>query len=166
MTGAPETFDEVLAPLLGQAYALALTMLNDRGSAEDAVQDSAVKAWRNLPRLRDRSALQPWFLSIVANQSRTARRNRWWSVLKFADLAARRSNHDVGAEDRVDLDRALDRLGPEDRSALLLHFYMDMTFEQVAAVLRISMPAARSRIYRSLAKLRADPAIQGELTNG
>ena len=50
----PPAFDDLLAPLVGRGYALALTMLNDRAAAEDAVQEAAIKAWRKLPALRDR----------------------------------------------------------------------------------------------------------------
>jgi RNA polymerase sigma-70 factor (ECF subfamily) len=66
----------------------------------------------------------------------------------------------------MDLGRALDKLGRTDRSALYLHFYCDMTFEQVATVLGISMTAARSRIYRALDRLRRFLAPQGEFANG
>jgi DNA-directed RNA polymerase specialized sigma24 family protein len=44
----------------------------------------------------------------------------------------------------------------EERVPLLLHFYLDMTFEQVGQVVGISMTAARSRIYRALDRLRSD----------
>ncbi len=155
MSASPPAFDDLLGPLVGRGYALAVTMLNDPASAEDAVQDAAIKAWRKLPTLRDRSAIEPWFLSIVANQCRSVRRGRWWSVLKFADLRKDDVAHEQHAF-ALDLDRALDRLSAEERLPLLLHFYMDMTFEQVATAVGISMTAARSRIYRALDRLRSE----------
>jgi RNA polymerase sigma-70 factor (ECF subfamily) len=151
----PPAFDDLLGPLVGQGYALAVTMLNDPTSAEDAVQEAAIKAWRNLPTLRDRTAIEPWFLAIVANQCRSVLRGRWWSVLKFPDLRRERLAHDRHAS-ALDLDRALARLSMEERVPLLLHFYLDMTFEQVGQVVGISMTAARSRIYRALDRLRSD----------
>jgi RNA polymerase sigma-70 factor (ECF subfamily) len=158
-------FDDLLGPLVGRGYALAITMLNDRGAAEDAVQEAAIKAWRKLPGLRDRSVIESWFLSIVANQCRSVRRGRWWSVLKFPEL-----RKESFAEDQhpsaLDLDAALDRLSAEERLPLLLHFYMDMTFEQVGSVMGISMTAARSRIYRALARLRSDLQSEEALGNG
>jgi RNA polymerase sigma-70 factor (ECF subfamily) len=158
-------FDELIGPLVGRGYALAVTMLNDRMSAEDAVQEAAIKAWRKLPSLRDPSALEPWFLSIVANQCRSVRRGRWWSVLKFPELRETSSEQDRDVES-VDLDRALDRLSPAERLPLLLHFYMEMTFEQVGEVAGISMTAARSRIYRALDRLRSDLQSEEALDHG
>jgi RNA polymerase sigma-70 factor (ECF subfamily) len=162
---SPPDFDDLLGSLVGRGYALAVTMLNDPATAEDAVQEAAIKAWRKLPTLRDRSAIEPWFLSIVANQCRSLRRGRWWSVLKFPEV-----RKDSSARDQhpfaLDLDRALDRLSAEERLPLLLHFYMDMTFEQVGNVVGISMTAARSRIYRTLDRLRSDLQSEEALDNG
>jgi RNA polymerase sigma-70 factor (ECF subfamily) len=161
---SPPEFDDLLGPLVGRGYALAVTMVNDPATAEDAVQEAAIKAWRKLSSLRDRSAIEPWFLSIVANQCRSVRRSRWWSVLKFPDLGRDSSTQDQHAA--LDLDRALDRLSAEERLPLLLHFYMDMTFEQVGKVLGISMTAARSRIYRAVDRLRADLQSEEALDHG
>src|SRR5439155_11942674 len=88
-SGDPDAFALLIEPLLGPAYRLAAVMLADRGAAEDAVQEGSVKAWRKLGQLRgDATSLRPWFLSIVANECRMARRTRWWSVIKVADVDA------------------------------------------------------------------------------
>lgn len=166
MSAAPESFDEVLGPIISDGYALAFTMLNDRLAAEDAVQDACIKAWRKLPSLRDRSLLKPWFLSIVANQCRNTRRSRWWTVLKFPNLVRESSPDDPRSADSLDLARAIDRLTQEERVPLFLHYYMDLTFEQVAVVLGLSMTAARSRVYRSLDRLRASMDFTGKVVNG
>jgi len=103
-----------------------------------------VKAWRKLDQLREGTEMRPWFLGIVANECRTTRRSSWWSVLKFPELRKDSSAQDQHAS-ALDLDHALDRLSAEERLPLLLHFYMDMTFDQVGNVVGISMTAARSR---------------------
>src|ERR671922_2382330 len=119
-----EAFSRLLEPLLGQAYRMAAVMLNDRAAAEDAVQEASVKAWRKLRQLRgDATSLRPWFLSIVANECRMARRTRWWSVIKLADVAPR---PDAERETYTDLHRALLKLSPDERLPLVLHFYLDL----------------------------------------
>src|SRR5947209_8928760 len=72
--GDGSAFGEWLAPVLDPAFRLAMTMLNERAAAEDAVQDASFKAWRNLDHFRSGAELRPWFLSIVANECRTVRR--------------------------------------------------------------------------------------------
>ena|SRR5256885_608365 len=159
------TFEEAVGPLISRGFALAVTMLNDRMTAEDALQEAYIKAWKKLPSLRDRSAIEPWFLSIVANQCRSIRRNRWWSVLKVPDLRRKELREDSRV-DALDLEHALDKLNREERLVLLLHFYMDMTFEQVGRVVGISMSAARARTYRALDRLRADMQLKEALDHG
>src|SRR5438105_15763390 len=149
----PPPFDDLLGPLVGRGYALAVTMLNDRAAAEDAVQEAAIKAWRKLPRLRDRSAVEPWFLAIVANQCKSVRRGRWWSVVRLplVELAAPEFD-----SERTDIDRALAKLPAEDRLALFLHFYLDLPLDEVGTVLRLSAAGAKTRVYRAARKLRPD----------
>jgi RNA polymerase sigma-70 factor (ECF subfamily) len=166
MSVAPESFDEVFGPLVTQGYALAFTMLNDRDEAQDAVQEASFNAWRRLSSLRGRDAVKPWFLSIVANECRNIRRGRWQSVIKLAEIRRRRQDTEWASAERLDLDQALDRLDASDRALLFLHYNLDLTFEQSAAILGISMTAARSRIYRALDRLRSSLGPEGALANG
>lgn len=152
-----DSFSRLIEPLLDAAYRLAAVMLNDRGAAEDAVQEAAVKAWRKIGQLRgDAASLRPWFLAIVANECRMSRRTRWWSVLKFGEL---RSGQEVG-ESQTDLHRALLRMSAEERLPLILHFYLDLPLEEVARTLRVSPAAAKSRIYRAAKRLRGDLTVE------
>src|ERR1700694_3384331 len=85
--GDAHAFASLIEPLLDPAYRLAAVMLEDRSTAEDAVQEASIKAWRKLGQLRgDTGSLRSWFLSIVANECRMVRRQRWWSVAKVAEL--------------------------------------------------------------------------------
>src|SRR5438270_13135187 len=85
-SGDPDAFASLIQPLLDPAYRLAAVMLADRTAAEDAVQEASIKAWRKFGQLRgDDRSLRSWFLSIVANECRMARLQRWWSVVKVAD---------------------------------------------------------------------------------
>jgi RNA polymerase sigma factor (sigma-70 family) len=160
--GDGRAFDELLAPVLDPAFRLAMTMLNDRGAAEDAVQEAALKTWRKLGRFRPEAELRPWFLTIVANECRTARRGRWWRVLR-SENPNRLSpgvDSDRGWADRIDLDAALDRLAPQHLLALSLYYHLDLPIEEVARVLGCSVGGARQRIHRALVALRPGMAIE------
>ena len=157
--GDADSFAALIEPLLDPAYRLAAVMLADRSLAEDAVQEASVKAWRKLRQLRgDSHSLRPWFLSIVANECRMARRQRWWSVLKLADVPSVVSSADQGATS--DLHGALLKLSPEERLPLVLHFYLDLPLDEVARALRVSPAAAKSRIYRAAKRLRSDLTLE------
>ena len=155
--GDAASFSLLIEPLLDSAYRMAAVMLNDRSAAEDAVQEASVKAWRKLRQLRgDTSSVRSWFLSIVANECRMARRMRWFSVIRLARLEP--AAEEPGSY--FDLRRALRRLKPDDRLPLVLHFYLDLPLEEVARTLHVSPAAAKSRVYRAAKRLRADLTIE------
>jgi RNA polymerase sigma-70 factor, ECF subfamily len=159
--GDADSFAMLIDPLLQPAYRLAAVMLSDRTSAEDAVQEAAVKAWRNLRQLRgDETSLRPWFLSIVANECRMTRRRRWWSVVKLADVESERRPDRPSQEAVTDLRRAVSKLSLDERLPLVLYFYLDMPLDEVARTLKVSPAAAKSRIYRAARRLRSDVTLE------
>ena len=153
-------FTERLEAVLDPAHRLATVMLQDRSAAEDAVQEAALKAWRKHGQLRGGpEVFRGWFLSIVANECRMARRTRWWRVIRLAELPEPRVPAEVGFTSG-DLREAVLRLEPGDRAALFCFFSLDLPMEEVARVLGVSPSAARSRVYRAARRLRPelDPA--------
>jgi RNA polymerase sigma-70 factor, ECF subfamily len=159
--GDAQAFALLIEPLLNPAYRLAAVMLTDRSTAEDAVQEASIKAWRKLGQLRgDLGSLRSWFLSIVANECRMMRRQRWWSVVKLAELRPVHVVTDEFDETSTDLKTALLRLSPDERLPLVLHFYLDLPLDEVARTLGLSPAAAKSRIYRTARKLRSDLTLE------
>lgn len=158
IAGNESAFDALIGPLVEPGYRLAVSMLGNREEAEDAVQDATIKAWRNLHQLKDAAVARSWFFTIVANQCRTVRRGRWWSVVKLAAPEQIRSGPEDEAVQRTDLEHALAALGPDDRLALYLRYYMDLPLNELAAVLGISETAAKSRIRRAAQALK--PAVE------
>src|SRR5881409_283037 len=158
------TFADLLRPLIDPGFRLALAMLHDAQAAEDAVQEASFTAWRKLGRMRDQGRLRPWFLGVVANKCRNARRKKWVvevSVGLPEELPA------VSSEDPTlrgaDLRRAISHLGHDDRLVVVLYFYLDMPIDQVATVAGTSVGATRARLYRAIKKLRPDVAIEEAL---
>lgn len=152
--GDSRAFDALVGPLVEPGYRLAVTMLRDREAAEDAVQEATIQAWRHLHQLKDAGVVRSWFMTIVANQCRTLRRGRWWSVVKLADPELPRAGPEDEAVERTDLQRALAGLEHEDRLALFLRYYLDLPLLEVAAVLGLSETAAKSRIHRAAGRLK------------
>ena len=149
-------FDTLVGPYIEPGYRLAVTMLQDPDEARDAVQEAQIKAWQSLGRLRDPSQARAWFLSIVANQCRSTMRRHWWSLGRNP-LPVVRTDWPEGAVVRsMDIDAAMRRLSPDDRAALQLFFYLDLTLVEVGRVLGISAGAARSRVYRAAKRLRPE----------
>jgi RNA polymerase sigma-70 factor, ECF subfamily len=159
--GDAESFSALIEPLLGPAYRLAAVMLADRSAAEDAVQEASIKAWRNLRQLRgEAGSLRAWFLSIVANECRMTRRQRWWSVVRQAEVAPEQGAKDWTDDVPTDLRRAILKLTPDERLPLVLHFYLDLPLDEVARTLGLSPAAAKARIYRAAKRLRPELTLE------
>lgn len=146
-------FDALIGPHLEAGYRTALAILHDPDGAHDAVQEAAFKAWRKLGQLHEGKPARPWFLAIVANQCRSERRRRWWSVIRMPQIESPDTPRSEG-EDRLDVGRALAKLPHDDRLALFLYFYLDLPLEEVATVLGLSAGGAKTRVYRAAKKLR------------
>jgi RNA polymerase sigma-70 factor (ECF subfamily) len=96
--------------------------------------------------------MRPWFLGIVANQCRSVKRSRWWSVTKADPPETAAPNADLAAS--IDLRRALRRIGHDERLVLVLRYYLDMPFEEIAVTIGTTPKAARTRVERAVRRLR------------
>jgi RNA polymerase sigma-70 factor, ECF subfamily len=154
--GDARAFILLLEPLLPAAKRLAHAMLRGGPDVEDVVQEAALKAWRHIGRFRYGSDLEPWFLTIVANQCRSHLRGRWQQVVKLPWIGDAAAEEDQPTADVTDLKRALERLSHDQRLLLVLRYYLDYSFAQMAAFLGTSEKAAKSRTHRALQRLRTE----------
>lgn len=133
-------------------YRVALRMLGSEADAQDATQETFVRAWRALPRFRHDSALTTWLYRIVTR--------------RCLDLiAARRPTealNDTQPDPRLDparsaeqharitaVTRAIARLPSDQRAALILREFEGLSYDQVADALNTSVPAIKGRIHRA-----------------
>ena len=152
------SFELALEDAIGPAHRLACGMVHDPQVAEDLVQEAAVKAWRKRHQLRPGAPLRPWFLGIVANECRRHFRHRWTFVLKQADVEVETTSGDLDA--LADLRRELLRMSADDRLVIVMHVHLDMSLDDVAAVMGKSPSAVRGRFYRAIRKLRIRLELQ------
>jgi len=156
LRGREQAFDSLVGPLIEPAFGLAYTLRRQPEEAEDAVQEACFKAWPKQRQLKDGRSIRPWFMSIVANQCRSARRARWWSTLRVPEVPERPADVEHAVVRRLDLARGFARLSAEDRLAVHLFFYLDLPLPEIALVMGLSHSAARARLYRAVKRLRPD----------
>lgn len=152
--GSDHAFTDLLEMVLEPGYKLACGMLHDPQAAEDAVQEAALKAWRNLSQLRDGQALRPWFLAIVANECREIRRSKWWSVAKWPETVTPAEAPPDVVVRGIELRRALRRLDRDKRLVLVLHWYLDLPLTEIALICGASVHAVEARLNRGIRELR------------
>ena len=150
--GDLEAFEELVRRLQRRVYGFAYQHLRDTEEAHDLAQEILVKLYRNLSRYDADRPFEPWFWKLAANTSINYRRKRVPVPVEMAedapDETATMTQHDPA------LTQALAQLDPSYRHPVLLHYYADLSVEQVAQSLNSSVAAIKSRLHRARAQLR------------
>jgi RNA polymerase sigma-70 factor (ECF subfamily) len=137
--------------------AAARLILRDRELARDAVQNALVRAWRDLPGLRDPDRFDAWLHRLLVNacldEARRRRRRPIEVEIQPIDVPAIRDETRQLA-DRDLVERALAHLEPEQRALVVMHYYLGYPLPEAASSLGISLPAAKSRLHRAMEGLR------------
>lgn len=138
--------------------AIANRILRDVGRAEDAVQQTLVIAWRELPGLRDPDRFDAWLHRLLVNASYAeARRWRTWNanvrILPVDGPAG--SDEALSVDDRDRLERGFRRLPPDQRAILVFTHYLGLAPAEIAERLGIPAGTARSRLHYAHRAMRA-----------
>jgi RNA polymerase sigma-70 factor (ECF subfamily) len=152
--GDRDAFEEVVDRYGLQLLRTARLILRDEALAEDAVQETFLKAWTRIGSLRDEDP-GPWLTRIAMNESISSyrRRHRFQGLTeRFGRLGG--SREEPRSDERLDLGRALDQLSVEQRAAVALHYYQDLSVEETAKVLHIPVDTLKSRLKTALRRLR------------
>jgi len=155
--GDHDAFAAVAGAALARLDAAARLILRDRELARDAVQDALLRAWRDLPGLRDPDRFNAWLYQLTTHACldlvrRRKRRVHEVELTPLTEPFTGDTPSDVA--DRELLDEALRRLEPEWRAVVVLHYFVGMPLPEVASELRIPLGTAKSRLHRSLGVMR------------
>jgi RNA polymerase sigma-70 factor (ECF subfamily) len=145
------------------AFRTAYLLTGSAADAEEAAQDGFVNAFRALNGFRQGAPFRPWLLSIVANQARNRRRAAGRRVrMELRTLSAARTQPGPPSpEDEVErratrqaLLDAVEGLDDDDREVVVCRYFLELSGQETAAALGIAEGTVKSRLSRSLAKLR------------
>lgn len=162
-SGDHDAFTLLAGSAIARLDAVARLILRDAELARDVVQEAMVRAWRDLPGLRDPDAWDAWLHRITVHTSMEAvrrRRRRLVEVELLPDVDHHLPDSTDHIANRELLELALAALEPEQRALIVLRYYVGMSVPQAAATLGIPLGTAKSRLHRSLNQLRA--AVVGQ----
>jgi RNA polymerase sigma-70 factor, ECF subfamily len=173
--GSDWAYEELIARFQQPVYALALRLLSGQSEAGDVVQEVFLKVFRNIGSFRGQSSLKTWIYRITVNEAHNVR--RWFSrhrrrevELDSAPAESRdwaevipdnsRSPFDraVDGEQQMMVQAALERINPIFREAVALRDIADLSYEEIATVLGVSLGTVKSRILRGREALREELA--------
>ena len=167
--GDAAAFEALVEARVGPMTRTAMAILGREDEALDAVQDTLVIAWRELASLRDPAAFDAWLTRILVNRCRRGLRR----VVRAASARdprrpGRRLRHEpsslddrlTGIGQRDALERAFDRLTVDERTILVLHHLDGRPLIEIAAVLKVPVGTAKSRLFAARRSL--DRALERE----
>jgi RNA polymerase sigma-70 factor (ECF subfamily) len=156
--GDEEAFASLARGVGDRLLAIAYRILRDLGLAEDAVQQTLVLAWRELPALRDVERFDAWLRRLLVNACyRQARNRRRWATNVRAiplDEPSRSDDYRAVVE-RDQLERGFRRLPPEQRAVFVFHHYLGLTLAEIAEELGVPLGTVKSRLHYATNTLRA-----------
>ncbi|MDP2806850.1 MAG: RNA polymerase sigma factor, partial [bacterium] len=158
--GSQRALSQIVRHHQNGVYSLALRMLGNREDAEDVLQETFLAFYKSLPRFKGLSSLSTYFYRLATN----------FSLMKLRQKKTRRpEHHTVNLEEAFEepdkkpdpmqsalnlelkqrLDEALMQLPEKERAVFILRDVEDLPGEEVARVLKISLPAMKSRLHRA-----------------
>lgn len=155
--GDRDAFSVLARAAAARLDAAARLILRDHELARDAVQEALIRAWRDLPGLRDPERFDAWLHRLIVNAAidEARRRRRRVIEVSLTPIDVQSTRDEIGLlVDRDELDRVLGELTPEHRALVVLHYYLGTPLPEAAASLGISLGAAKSRLHRAVGSLR------------
>ena len=146
-----EDFTQAVLAYQRDMYRAARAMLPCDADAEDAVSQAVLLAWQSRDRLREEDAARAWLVKITVNCARQQCRHRG-RVLYLSELEPLAG----GREDSRphELWDAVLSLPPEQRTAVVLFYYEDLSLREIARTLRVPEGTVKSRLSRGRERLR------------
>ena len=159
--GDEAAFESLVAGIGDRLYSTAVHILRDTSAAEDATQLALIDMWRQLPRLRDAGAFEPWAYRILvrAAYAEGSRQRGRGANLVLLDPEALEDGP-AGSVAEVlalhdQLERGFQRLTRQQRAVVTLKHYADLSDAEIAASLDLPIGTVKSRLHYAMRALRA-----------
>lgn len=155
--GDHDAFSELARAAVVRLDGAARLILRDPELARDAVQEGLIRAWRDLPGLRDPDRFDAWLHRLTVNAciDLTRRRRRRPREVELAPIHSPSVADAAGrVADRDLVDSVLRRLDENGRAIVVLHYFIGLPLPEVAGTLGIPVGTVKSRLHRALGDMR------------
>ncbi len=158
-SGDHDAFSTLAAAAVDRLHRTAWLILRSDEDAADAVQESLLSAWLHIAAVRDPDRFDAWLNRLLVHAcyrlaKRTTRRKVLEIPMAVPDAPGPGDVQDVLAT-RDQLERAFQRLTPEQRGVLVVHHFLGLPDAEAASVLGIAVGTFKSRLHRASAAMRA-----------
>jgi len=175
-TGDQQAFCQLVDAYQRPVMSLTYRMLGDREEAEDAAQETFLRAWSRLHQYNPERKFSTWVFSIANHHCIDRLRKRRVKVVPLDDTPVAFALHGeegrpeeslLDAETSQEIQALIDLLAPQYRVPLILRYWQECSYQEIAQVLDLSLSAVKSRLFRARQKLaeeyeRSQAAARGK----
>ena len=161
-------FDELVERHSAEIFAYVWRMLREAHDAEDCLQETFLRAFRSYGRVRAGANYRAWLYKIATNTARSHWKRRTRSEAHTTELDPDRQADEMSVADRVErktllaaVARAVEELPDQQRAALIMRKYQELSYAEIAAALECTEAAARANVYQAVKKLQARFGVNG-----
>src|SRR5512136_1138639 len=154
-------FEELVEQHSAEIFAYVWRMLRETNDAEDCLQETFLRAFRSYARVRAGTNYRAWLYKIATNTARSHWKRRKRSETYTIDLDPEMQTAGVSAIDRVEqkallaaVGRAVEELPDQQRAALIMRKYQELSYTEIAAALECTEAAARANVYQAVKRLK------------
>lgn len=155
--GDQEAFTALVQTYQTPVFNLCYRMLGDPYEAEDAAQETFFRAYQNLKRYDTQRSFSTWLLSIAAHYCIDQIRKRRMKLISLDDEPMMEPPDQTPGpepsfslqEDQRRVQQLLSQLSPQDRAAVVMLYWYDMSYEEIADSLSLTVSAVKSRLHRA-----------------
>jgi RNA polymerase sigma-70 factor (ECF subfamily) len=175
--GIESAYEELIDRYQGGVYGIVFRLLGNQNDASDVVQEVFLKVFRSVGSFRGQSSLKTWIYRIAVNEAHNHR--RWFSRHCCREVAVEGQNAEhadslklaadpgrspfeqaLESENRTLIEQALDRINPVFRTAVILRDIENLSYEEIADILQVSLGTVKSRILRGRDALRRELTLE------
>ena len=164
--GDQEAFEVLAKGSADRLYAIARLILRDVDLAQDAVQETLIRSWRGLPGLRDPERFEAWLHRLLVNccTDQARGRQRLTANVRVIDFDLPDPDDSNLVADRDQLERGFRRLKLEQRTLVVMRYYLGLSLPELAETLSLPLGTVKSRLHYAMEALRA--AVEADLRPG
>lgn len=158
--GDNEAFNQLLQPYIQRAYQTSYLILDDKGLAEDAVQESLIQTYKSIHRFNEEVAsFKTWFHQVLIHTTLKQKRKKRLSLLqpetwfRIKDGKTPEHNCLIKEESQMILD-AVQQLSIKHQIVIILFYYQDLSILEISEILDVKEGTIKSRLYKAKEKLK------------
>ncbi|MFP4647092.1 MAG: RNA polymerase sigma factor [Candidatus Acetothermia bacterium] len=159
LRGEREAWGEIVSRYKGAVYGVILSILKDPTEAEDATQETFIKAWENLGKYDMDKKFSTWLLTVASNVAKNVvrKRDRWSFTEKFPLVRAKENpEREIQNENqKKGIRDAVFSLKPKYRAPIIMRFWCEQSYREISEILDIPIGTVKTRIHRGKEQIKS-----------